>query len=92
MEKKTKPCASCGKPVPYTTKPIKYCANCRKPTKKRYKHKAKGSNGERGLFALLDKFIRADYVNNGYYSFLRSPKGAPLQLDRYYPDLKLAFE
>lgn len=34
----------------------------------------------------------ADYIDNGYYSWMLSPKGSPLQLDRYYPDLKLAFE
>lgn len=92
MAMKTKPCSSCGKPVPYKTKPAKYCSACRKPTKKRYKHKAKGSKGERSLFYLLNSMIHSDSINNGYYSFLLSPKGAPLQLDRYYPDLKLAFE
>lgn len=34
----------------------------------------------------------ADYIDNGYYSWLHSPKGSPLQLDRYYPDLNIAFE
>jgi hypothetical protein len=37
-------------------------------------------------------FPNALYIDNGYYSFLLSPKKAPLQLDRYYPDLKIAFE
>lgn len=34
----------------------------------------------------------ADYIDNGYYSWLLSPKGKPMQIDRLYPDLKLAFE
>lgn len=34
----------------------------------------------------------ADYIDNGYYSWLLSPKDAPLQLDRFYPELNLAFE
>jgi hypothetical protein len=41
---------------------------------------------------LNDIFPEAEYIDNGYYSFLLSPKGSPMQFDRYYPDLKLAFE
>ena len=53
----------------------------------------KNTQGELILFSALDKLLVGhDYINHGYYSFLPSPKGYPLQLDRYYPDLKLAFE
>lgn len=44
------------------------------------------------MFKVLDDMYDAEYINNGYYSWLKSPRGAPMQLDRYYPDLKLAFE
>lgn len=44
------------------------------------------------MFKILDEMFDEDYINNGYYSWLMSPKGSPMQLDRYYPNLKLAFE
>ncbi len=31
-------------------------------------------------------------IDNGFYSWLKSPHGSPMQLDRYYPELKLAIE
>jgi len=45
------------------------------------------------LFKILEKIYPGEYyIRNGYYSFLVSPKKQPLQLDIYYPDLKIAFE
>ncbi len=45
------------------------------------------------LFRILDEIFPGEYyIRNGYYSFLMSPKGKPMQYDIYYPDLKLAFE
>ena len=43
---------------------------------------------------LLNAIFREDcwYIDGGYYSFLKSPRGYELQLDRYYPNLALAFE
>ncbi len=42
---------------------------------------------------LLDRmFPGREFIRNGYYSFLRSPKNQPMQLDMYFPQLKLAFE
>jgi hypothetical protein len=32
------------------------------------------------------------YIHNGYYSFLPSPKKKPMQLDIFFPKLKLALE
>lgn len=53
----------------------------------------KNTQGELILFRALDQLLVGhDYINHGYYSFLPSPKGYPLQLDRYYPELKLAWE
>lgn len=45
------------------------------------------------LFKILEEIYPGEYyIRNGYYSFLVSPKKQPLQLDIYYPDLKIAFE
>jgi hypothetical protein len=45
------------------------------------------------MFTILDEiFTNEYYIRNGYYSFLISPKGEPMQLDIFYPDRKLAFE
>ena len=53
----------------------------------------KNTQGELILFRALDQLLVGhDFINHGYYSFLPSPKGYPLQLDRYYPELKLAWE
>jgi hypothetical protein len=97
-------CESCGKDVTYATKKPKLCTVCRttnstkKPAKKKstgYSKKPdnKNTQGELIMFKALDKILKGHkYINHGYYSFLLSPKGYPMQLDRYYPDLKLAFE
>ena len=61
-------------------------------TSKSYKPKKLNTSGEMVLFRALDKIISYPYINHGYYSFLKSPRGGNMQLDRYYPDLKLAFE
>jgi hypothetical protein len=104
MEVKITKCKICKKDIKYTTKiPIK-CSTCKitkttngkKPIKKKsYKKKPgnKNTQGELVLFRALDKLLKnEDYINHGYYSILKSPKGYPMQLDRYYPELKLAFE
>lgn len=86
-------CIKCGKAVTYKTKPPKWCKQC-KPKKKGYKKKwtHKGSK-EALMFKILNQvFPDEEYINNGYYSWLLSPRSAPMQLDRYYPKLKLAFE
>lgn len=98
-------CESCGKDVTYATKKPKFCQVCRttNATKKPTKKKSSGSGGKKPdnkntageliLFKALDGILKEHkYINHGYYSFLLSPKGYPMQLDRYYPDLKLAFE
>ena len=60
--------------------------------KKSYKPNKINTSGEMVLFRVLDKIISYPYINHGYYSFLKTPRGGNMQLDRYYPDLKLAFE
>lgn len=53
----------------------------------------KNTQGELVLFRALDKLLKDQvFINHGYYSSLPSPKGYPMQLDRYYPELKLAWE
>lgn len=106
MDVKTTTCIVCKKDIKYTTKKPKKCTTCRsskkKPVattstrkKKSYKKMPdnKNTQGELVMFNALDKLLSGhDYINHGYYSFLPSPKGYPMQLDRYYPDLKLAWE
>lgn len=87
----------CGKTMTYTTRKPQKCAECKKAAKaptgkgKRFPSKMK-TQGELRLFAVLDEIIAAEYINHGFYSIFLSPKLQPLQMDRYYPDLKLGFE
>lgn len=93
---KTTTCTECGIDVTYTTNRPKRCGACREKREQRFtpqKRKPIRSKKE-GLMqkVLNDLLPEAEYVDNGYYSWLPSPKGSPLQLDRYYPKLKIAFE
>lgn len=96
---KTIICNDCGKVVEYKTKKPKLCPKCheeRYGTRKFYqepKGTIKKSKGEYFLSKVLNGiFPEAQCIDGGYYSFLPSPKGYPMQLDRYYPRLHLAFE
>lgn len=93
--KETK-CIECGKTVKYKTNKPKRCSACKEKRLCRFqyrKRKPQKSKKEGIMQRELDKLLPdAEYIDNGYYSWMRSPKGAPLQLDRYYPELKLAFE
>lgn len=89
-------CEVCGTDLIYKTKKPKLCsahklANA-KPNKKPKTIPTK-SKKEGQMQYLLNKIMpEAVYIDNGFYSFLPSPKDHPMQMDRYYPDLKLAFE
>jgi very-short-patch-repair endonuclease len=91
-------CTDCGKNIQYTTRKPKTCAECKKPKKKPKRSggkfpKNKNTTAEMNMFVALNSVLFGyDFINHGYYSFLLSPKYSPLQLDRYYPDLKLGFE
>lgn len=92
-------CNDCGKIVEYKTKKPKLCPEChelRYGNRKFYqepKDTVKKSKGEYFLAKTLNSiFPEAQCIDGGYYSFLPSPKGYPMQLDRYYPRLHLAFE
>jgi hypothetical protein len=90
----------------YTTKKPLKCEECKsvkkeappkaksksKRGKRRYP-KNKNTEGELSLFSVLEPLLGSyEYINHGFYSFLRSPKNSELQIDRYYPQLRLGFE
>ena len=85
-------CTVCQKVIEYTTKKPLKCNQCKniskepKPPRTRWK---KESQMIRSMSELLPDF---DYIVNGYYSWLLSPKGTALQLDWYCPDLGIAVE
>lgn len=92
-------CKDCDKEITYTTKKPNLCKECHNKKygdRKFYKQPkavVKKSKGEFALNKILnDIFPLAVSIDGGYYSFLPSPKGYPMQLDRYYPRLHLAFE
>lgn len=96
MAMKTTVCEQCKSVIEYKTKKPKLCPKCKKGKPKFYK-KAKvppqRSKKEAAMqYALNDILPEAEYIDNGYYSWLLSPKGAPMQVDRLYPRLKLGFE
>lgn len=92
---KTTTC-DCGREISYTTNKPKRCERCREKREAQFQYKARRpqrSKKEATLQKVLNEIMPdAEYIDNGYYSWLKSPKGSPLQLDRYYPTLKLAFE
>lgn len=97
MTEKVTTCVECGVQVSYSTKKPKWCKKCKKKQPKTYKPSkrtipTRSKEEAQMQYALNLIFPEASYIDGGYYSFLPSPKGAPLQLDRYYPRLKLAFE
>lgn len=92
-------CNDCQTVVEYKTKKPKLCAKCHEERygKRKFYHEPKGSikksKGEYFLAKILNSiFPEAQCIDGGYYSFLISPKGYPMQLDRYYPRLHIAFE
>lgn len=86
----------CGKKVTYTTNKPKRCPKCkeRREDKFSYKKRKPQRSKKEGLMqhVLNELLPEAEFVDNGYYSWLVSPRGASLQLDRFYPDLNIAFE
>lgn len=93
-------CMDCKTNVPYKTKRPKRCKSCKRKHDesqgyffKGNRPKEKNTKGEKELFAVLDKMLpKESFINHGFYSFIRSPKNSPLQLDRFYPNIRLAFE
>jgi hypothetical protein len=90
-EEKTTKCGTCGIAISYKTKRPTNCPKCSKSVKA-YKQ-VTAYTGERTAFILLKSILEGyEFVMNGYYSWLRSAKNEPMQLDLYCPALKLAFE
>lgn len=91
-------CQECGKEIGYKTKKPILCKEChdKKYGTRKFYRKPKiptKSKGEYVLNKVLNEmFLNIPCIDGGYYSFLPSPKGYPMQLDRYYPRLHLAFE
>lgn len=83
----------CGAEITYKTKPPKLCPACQRAKKKRGKKPPKSSRKELKVSHLMmEMFPDLEVIHNGYYSWLRSPKNQPMQLDIYVPALKLAIE
>ena len=97
---KTTKCITCGKSIKYTTKKPKWCPECkanknnvRAPEGRSKKAPQSKWKSEAYMFKVLSELIpRSQYCINGYYSFLPSPKGEPMQMDWYSYELGLAFE
>lgn len=96
MPEKITNCVECGGSIEYATKKPKYCKLCRKSKPKVYKRSKRipsRSKNEALMQKLLNEILpEAEYIDNGYYSWLLSPKQSPMQIDRLYPRLKLGFE
>jgi hypothetical protein len=72
-------CKNCGIEVSYRTKKPTYCKECRpKKYNRRTIHRY-----ERSVFLVIEDVIICDAIRNGYYTWLLSPKGEPMQLDWY---------
>ena len=91
-------CLNCNKVLYYAERKPRYCPICKPkkaPTKPRKKKITlpKDSKLEIKVKYCLNEIFPEDiYIDNGFYSWLVSPKGYSLQLDRFYPELKIAFE
>jgi len=96
--KKTTKCETCKKVLKYTTTKPRFCKVCKikkAPTKSRKKKILLPKDSKLEIkvkYCLNEIFLDEHYIDNGFYSWLISPKGYPLQLDRFYPELKIAFE
>jgi len=86
-------CKGCGKEISYQTKPPQYCAECKTKTTTKHKKGPFKWKKEAHLFHILGELCKNyECIYNGYYSWLVSPKGEPMQLDWYCPELKVAVE
>ena len=91
-------CVICGVDIKYVTKPPKKCQACKEADKavknaRKSRKSKRNSSKEVQMFKVLEELLPSQYyIRNGYYSFLMSPKNAPMQLDIYYPELRLACE
>jgi hypothetical protein len=83
MAKMTK-CSVCGKDIYYNTKKPKRCKECNESVQYNTKKESTRSKLEFKVQTWLQEiFPEPEYhfISNGYYSWIKSPKGYPLQLD-----------
>jgi hypothetical protein len=88
---KTTYCEVCKTAITYATKKPTRCKNC-KTAKASAAFKGSSKQETQVLYAMHEIVQPAEYVINGFHSWLPSPKGAPMQLDFYCPTFKLAVE
>lgn len=89
----------CGKAINYKVRKPRFCKSCKvsqipsQGSSRRRSGIPKTSKKEL-LVARLSMaiFSEIEVIHNGYYSWIRSPKGQPMQLDVYIPQLKVAIE
>jgi len=84
-------CPVCGSKVAYKTKKPKTCPACKNTKQITVLHGASKLE-TLVLYAVTALIGPAEYIINGYYSWLVSPKGAPMQLDFYCPRYKFVIE
>jgi hypothetical protein len=97
---KTTKCTVCGAEIEYKTKPPLRCDKCKEVKGKKARKKSGGGHPnfskwkkETQMFYMLNQiFAKQDIVLNGYYTWLPSPKGEPMQLDWFCPKLGIAYE
>jgi very-short-patch-repair endonuclease len=85
----------CGKKLSYKSRKPKLCPACRrkKPGAAPKSRTPKTSKKELLVSRLMmEIFPDLEVIHNGYYSWLRSPKSQPMQLDVYVPELRVAIE
>lgn len=87
-------CVLCGTPIEYATKKPLRCQHCKdiKLSTRSTAPKTKWKK-ETAMFSIMSELLPGvEYIVNGYYSWLISPKGKPMQLDWYSPEINLAVE
>jgi hypothetical protein len=90
---KTTKCIICGDTIKYKTKMPSKCKKCQGiTTTQKVTPKTKWKKETQMMRAMGELLPDAEYIINGYYSWLPSPKGMPLQIDWYCPSLKLGVE
>lgn len=95
---KTTNCIVCGRAIQYTTKKPYWCPECKAEKGNKNSTKATQSpkskwKSESHMYKVIRELLpNIRYCINGYYSFLPSPKGEPMQLDWYSEGIRLAFE
>lgn len=89
---KTTKCTICGQIIEYKTKKPSKCRQCSAINAAPKLPKTKWKKETQMIRAMSELFPGSEYIVNGYYSWLLSPKGMAMQLDWYCPDVKVGCE